>query len=241
MNVIYDNYLIDATISATNEDENRPITNIIHNYMELAFYSTSYESIITVEFDNSETIDCISFDYHNIETMIVQFYDVFNNLLGTEIINVNDDCNFHIFDTPYENVKTIILNVTAPDYYLYIGAVFVGEYIEFPRFIQSPQYETEINDDNFQSSGGQASGNRKRNLDNRPIEFRNISNDELEDFKIYLTYVQNSIPHFIDLYPDAHDEFPPFYGIVNIKRIPTPKRRISDFKHNFRLTYKEAK
>lgn len=241
MYVIYDNYIIDSTLSATNEDGNRPVTNIIHNFLELAFYSTMDSSVINIIFDNDENIDCVAFDYHNIENMEVSFYNVFDVLIGTEIINVNENCNFHVLNTVYENVKRMTITINSVDYFLYVGTIFAGEYIELPRFLQSPDNNLNIRDTTFISPGGQSSGNRRRPIDDHGLQFANLTKENIDDLKLYITYVQNSIPHFIDLYPDVHNEFSPFYGTLTIKKIPYPKRYISDFKFNYKLIYQEVR
>lgn len=240
MNVSYINRLKTATLSATNEDLNRPVTNIIHNFLELAFYSTGPNSVITITLDTDRDIDHIAFDYHNINTMTVRFYDNLLALIDTQVIDVQENCNFHYFDT-VEDVLTITITVDTLGGLLYIGGISMGEYFELPDFKQSPGGDFLINDKTFKSTGGQKTGNRNFCPFTKVLNFVNISNNEKNNILTYLQYVQNSIPHFIDLYPDAQDYNKPFYGSMELNKVPIPKRRISTWEWDLSLKYEECR
>lgn len=240
MNVSYINVLKNATLAATNENINRPVTNIIHNFLELAFYATGNNSVITITLDSLYDINHIAFDYHNIDTMVVRLYDNLGALLDTQNVTVEQDCNFVYFDT-VQDVKTITITITTLSALLYIGGISMGEYSELPRFQQSPEGELELRDSYFSSLNGQTGGNRNRPLLTQKLSFANIPNDQKNEFNDYLIYVQNSMPHFIDMYPDAHNYFSPFWGKAEIKNFPQAKRRISTFEYNLEITYKECR
>lgn len=103
------------------------------------------------------------------------------------------------------------------------------------------QNERENIDSSFRSSGGQASGNRKQPFEKNPIGWSNITNAVRTQIKVYTDYVQTSIPHFVDKYPDAHSDEPPFYGIIESKNIPLGKRDSSNFTYNASITYRECR
>jgi hypothetical protein len=240
MRVSYINRLKNATLSATNENLNQSVTNIIHNFLNLAFYATGNNSIITIELDTTYDIDHIAFDYHNIDTMIIKFYDVFDVLITTEIITVLENCNFHYFNT-VENVSSITITLTTVATLLYIGGISMGEYFELPNFQQSPGGELQLTDTYSTSPGGQRTGNRRFCPLTKVLNYVNISRQEKDDIITYLRYMQNSIPHFIDFYPDAHDEESPIWGACEMNGSPVPKRILSDFRYDLSITYKECK
>lgn len=240
MRVSYNNLLKTATLAATNENVNRPITNIIHNFLTLAFYATGQNSVITITLDDTYDINHLAFDYHNINTMTARFYDNLAVLIDTQVIDVNEDCNFHYFDT-IENVLTITLTVDTLAALLYIGGVSAGEYFELPEFTQAHTGEMKINDSTFKSPGGQKSGNRRYCPLTKGLNFSSISNDDKNNIITYLRYVQNSIPHFIDLYPDAHEYVSPFYGSVEMSASSIPKRRISTWEWDVNLVVEECR
>jgi len=240
MIVSYDNVLKNGTIAATNENINRPVSNIIHNFLELAFYATGQNSVITITLDDVSDIDHIAFDYHNIDNMTVRFYDSLAALIDTEIITVGENCNFHIFDT-VEDVKEITITIDTLAAFLYVGGISMGEYFEIPNFQQSLNGEIGIFDTDFTSGGGQSSGNKRRNLFTYRLSFADIDNTDKILIDNYLDAVQNSTPHFIDFYQDAHTYFLPFYGKLQIKSVSTVKRRISTWRWNIEMIYKEAR
>jgi len=239
MIVSYDNRLKEATLSATNEDINRPITNVIHNFLELAFFSETTSSEITIVFDETESLDHIAFDYHNLDSMVIEFYDIFDNLLHTETITVIEDCNFHIWNT-IDNVKTVVITAETYASEMYIGGISMGEYFEFPYFTQSIKGEIKLGSTLSISAGGQASGNSKKNLESYSLNFSYLDNNVVNDIKYYLDFI-NKIPHFVNFYEDANDYFKPFYGVITTGKIPKPKRRLSTWNWDFSLTYQEVR
>lgn len=240
MRVSYLNRLKTATLSATNEDINQPIENIIHNFLELPFYSDTDNSVITIIFDEVYDINHIAFDFHNIDNMTVRMYDSLNVLIDTQIIDVETGCNFHTWNT-VENVLAVTITIDTLATLLYVGGMSMGTYFEFPRFRQTIESETGIFDDSFISGGGQRSGNRKKNLDTHPVNFANLTREEKDNVKVYLAFVQTSMPHFVDFYEDDHENFSPFYGAIVNKTISHPKRRISEWRYDLSLVYQEAR
>ena len=222
-----------------NENINRPVTNLIHNFLELAFYATTNNCVITIIFDDNHDLNHIAYGYHNLNYMTIQFYDVYDTLY-TENLIIEDNESIYYFNK-IEAVKKMVITCTTLALLLYIGSIFTGEYLDLPLFSQAPQFERVINDSNFRSSGGQSSGVRKRNYNRYPLLFENISIDELDDMRTYLNCVQGSKPHFIDRYPDAHNQEPVFYGVVESQNIPTPKRRIANFKYDASISYRESR
>jgi hypothetical protein len=240
MRVSYNNLLKDATLSATNENLNRQVTNIIHNFLELAFYATGNNSIITAELNTTHDIDHVAFDYHNIDTMTIRFYNVFDVLITTETITVIDDCNFHYFDT-VESVFSVQIEMTTLDSYLYVGGISIGEYFQLPNFQQTITEGLNLNDSYFTSPGGQRSGNKRFCPLPKSVNFANISNDEKNNIVTYMRYMQNSTPHFIDFYPDAQEYFPPVYGCIEMSNTSIPKRRISTWEWDININYMECR
>ena len=239
MIVSYVNRLKEATLSATNENINRPVTYLIHNFLELAFYADDNDTEITIEFDEGFSIDHIAFDYHNLDEMTIEFYNIFDVLLHTEVITVEENCNFHTFDT-IENVRTIIISCNTYANDLYIGGISMGEYFEFPDFRQSLQGEIIIGGTLNISPGGQASGNMFKNLKPYTLNFAFKNNTERIAIETYLEYIKK-IPHFINFYEDGDDYFKPFYGCVTNSRVPMNKRKISTWEWDFSLTYQEVR
>jgi hypothetical protein len=241
MKVSYNNYMIESTISATNENTNLPVTNLIHSYLEHAFYATANNTVITITLDNISTIDHIAYGYHNLNAMTVKLYNSVNVLLETVIVTIEENETIFYFANAVEDVKKITLTCTTLAALLYIGSVFVGEYITLPNFQQAPRGAIEIRDSIVTSPGGQTAGNRRRNLNPHVLSFQNITNADRAIFSAYAMYTQRSIPHFIDKYPDDHISEPPFYGILFDSDIPMDKRRISDWQYNTTLVYREAR
>lgn len=241
MRVSYINRIEDSTLSATNEDLNRPVTNLNHNFLELAFYSNTNESVITATLDNIYDIDHVCYGYHNLSELHIDFYDGGNNLVESFYdVEIIPGENIIYFDTIL-NVKKIIFSCYSDDPLLYVGTFFAGEYFELPNFQQAPPGNIRLSDSRFQTAGGQASGNRKKDIDDISLNFLYITNAERKLIKLYASSQQGSRPHFIDLNPDAHDEEQPFYGVIDSTEIQQDRRRLSNFRYNMNIAYKKSR
>jgi hypothetical protein len=67
-----------------------------------------------------------------------------------------------------------------------------------------------------------------------------IENDQKKIFDDYINGVQTVIPHVIDPYPEAHEQFEPFYATVENYGEMT-KREENNFYWNMQCGWKEAK
>ena len=75
MRVLYENYLDNATLSATNENPAYPVENIIDFYLEKPFKSIGNSSVITCNLDTVKTINSVGYGYHDLDSMNIKFKD----------------------------------------------------------------------------------------------------------------------------------------------------------------------
>ena len=75
MRVLYDNLLESATLSATNQDANYPIANVVDTTLLTNFKATATGSVITCTLASASTISCFAFGNHNINTLSIKLTD----------------------------------------------------------------------------------------------------------------------------------------------------------------------
>ena len=249
MRILYDNILkyYDSMI-ATNQSDNRPVTNIIHNFLELPFQATGNNSDITIELDKDYSVKCIAYGFNNMSEFRITFYDIFDAIIDSFVFAdysplgapVSGEDTFY-FLVQLNNVRKIKIEAETIDSFLYIGSFFAGLYLELPNFLQAPESSIDIRDSIFESGSGQSGGNKQRNLDNFPYSFPNVDNAKKIEIKEYLNFVQRSVSHYIDAYPDAHNQQSPVYCKMISNNVTQNKKRISDFRYNIDISWRQAR
>ena len=241
MKVSYLNRLLTATsLTATNASLNRPVSNLLMNFLQLPFQSTTTTSVITGVLDAEYSIDHVAYGYHNLSGMVIRFYNIVGALITTITPTLAAGENIFYFTSAVAGVKTITFTITsAAD--AYIGKLFVGEYLELANFQQSPEHPLYIRGEVTKSAGGQVSGNRFFN----PRGFKMVlpvnSFTDWEALLDYVDYCGNSYGHFIDQYPDRLDRMSVKFVHLVLDELGGNKRRISDWLYQSGLEYEEAK
>lgn len=240
MRILYQNKLEKSQLTATNQTLNDPIENILSNYLELTFIASSNNCSIRAVFDDEYDFNSLGYGYHNMDEINVAFYDIFDVEITNFDITPEDGEDLIYFDL-VENVKKIILTISTIADNLYIGNISVGTYLEIPNFLQQPEFLLGINDIVTESAGGQTAGNRRIVLESQNFTFRNVNNSKINEIKQYITEVQRTKCHYIDVYPTNHIKKQPFFGKSTIDSLDLQKERISDFNYNFELSFRESR
>ena len=242
MRILYNNLLDNASLSATNENPAYPVENIVSYYLEKPFKATGNSSVITCTLDSTYTIDCVGYGYHNFDTMNLKFKDS----LGVEITNFNvtleENETIYYFSSAIDDVKTIEITLTTISAYLMAGAFSFGEYLEMPVLRRGAEYPIGFRGSSSISGGGQASGNRRKPLRLfGPLNFPNVTNAERQEIETMILLVQDVKPHFIDIWPDAHTSFAPFYGKISGDSLGITKKTYSGYEFDLTLEYTEVR
>jgi hypothetical protein len=122
----------------------------------------------------------------------------------------------------------------------YIGYMYVGKKVTLPRFIVEPARGTEIRGASERTNNGQAYGNILPTLDALSVNFVRVYKDKKKIVDDYVQSVHTSIPHVVDLYPEAREDFPPRYATLS-GNVEANKRPENGFYYNFNLSWQEAR
>jgi hypothetical protein len=153
---------------------------------------------------------------------------IIEHLDGNKLIETlkGDKFKLELFNSNSENMK--------------IGYLFVGEVWELPRFKICPSSNLEIRSKGDRTFSGQVTGISTEPLRKFSCSFVRIDNDAKKKFDVYMNAVQFIVPHVIDPYYEAHEEFEPIFGTVT-GYSEKSKRDENGFFWDFDMSFLEAK
>jgi hypothetical protein len=149
-----------------------------------------------------------------------------------EILDANDKLqkiqidNFALELTGIENIN--------------IGLIYIGETWELPRFVTLPKNKLQLRNEGGKTFSGQATGIPVETLKTFAVNFMRIENEKKLLIDKYINGVQTVIPHIIDPYPEAHEQFEPFFATVSDYG-EKEKRDEGGFYWDFGISWEEAK
>lgn len=120
-----------------------------------------------------------------------------------------------------------------------VGLLFIGKKWILPRFATLPEKGLTLRNDSGRTFTGQSTGIPVAALRSFAATFVRIGNEEVKTINDYINGVQTIIPHVVDSYPEAHEEFPPMFMTVQ-EYSAKEKRAENGFFWNFDIAWMEA-
>ena len=123
---------------------------------------------------------------------------------------------------------------------IHIGYIYIGEVWVLPQHNSSPAEGLKIRSESNRSFSGQVTGIPAESLRSFSCSYTRMENKDKKLYDRYLEGVQFVVPHVIDPYSEAHDEFEPMFCTVS-EYGEKEKRDESGFYWNFSISWLEAK
>lgn len=101
MNILFDNKVLNSTVSAGLASANYPVDNLKSINLHQKYQSIDTSDTITVVFDDNINIDCFFFGYTNMSSMVVSFFNELDELLE-KIVFFADGSVGHYYGYPIE-------------------------------------------------------------------------------------------------------------------------------------------
>ena len=101
MKILFDNKILDATISALYDSTTYPAENLKSVFLHQKFQSTENNDTLTVTFDDNVSVDSFFWGFTNMTAMEVRFYDDTDTLLERIYFSGGDVA--HYYGYPTEN------------------------------------------------------------------------------------------------------------------------------------------
>jgi hypothetical protein len=243
MNVYPVNAIGGATSFTGNTQSFSDIKNTIHRYMKhRAWFAGGLNPQIQIQWASGIKADTFILADTNCLSASITIY--YNQGIPRQInASLSENEEIKIWDIEDERLVTnISIILTAPANVLetYLGYLYVGNKMALPWFTVNPTRETTIRGTSERTNNGQAYGTIVPTLDQLSVSFVRIYKDKKKIVDDYIQAVQTTIPHVVDLYPEAHKDFPPRYATIS-NGISAVKRGENDFYWDFSLAWTEAK
>jgi hypothetical protein len=241
MNLYYKNRIETAFLSSPDEDLNNPLSNLYHEYLGLLARFTSYSVTITGEWPSfqSHFVSSLCMGLTNALNYTLTLFDVNREQIYTSGQRSIGSNKIEILDFPGMLIGKFVLELRCNDY-IFLGLLYLGDKLELPAFSPGPTYNHDFTGENNRTMGGYTYGLRMVRLKTFSASFPRVENRDRKFIEEYMEETLNIQPHIIDPYPEAREEFAPFYGTLT-QGLPGTKRAESGFYWTFELEWMEAK
>jgi hypothetical protein len=239
MKVYYKNHVETAVLSSPQSDLSMPLNNIYHYYLSLPAGFTADAVTISGEWPSQVSVSALCIGLTNALNYTLTLFDMNGGQIyssGQKSFGFN---KIEILDLPGMTAGKFVLELSGNEP-ITLGLVYLGGALELPLFSPGSSYTHEFTGKSDRSMGGYAYGLRKTRLRSFSAVFPRVDNLNREIIDEYMDEALNVQAHIIDPYPEAREEFPPFYGTL-VKGFDGTKRDESGFYWKFNLEWMEAK
>jgi len=184
--------------------------------------------------------DTIVVSGENIDKVVFQWGGTLENTYESEVYFETASHIIKKANTIYNvRVRLFPIDIEQP---MVLNAVYVGDHLTIPNMKSAPEVSDDLFSNIERSYEGFALGYGRAILEVINADFVRIENDILREIRNkYILKVGNTIPHWIDLYPEADDKFSAIWGTLNTGSIKYSKRIEYPFFWDFKLSWTEAK
>lgn len=235
MRILFKNLFEEATVLATNESLNYPVTNLIHPFLRKRFQSTTTTSLITATFTEDQTMDCFFYGFHNLTGLTAVYKDSGGGTLYTLVVSDIQDIGIEYF-TALTTVRSVEITVTGASGFR-LGGIAGGVCFQMPDPLAAYDPGAQDNSDASESPDGQTLQNFVRPLREFDFGFRDQTGDLYKAVRDEYFAVGIGKPLFMDLYEENRDKEEPIYAkLIDPLNFPYQARR-----HSFTIKAREAR
>lgn len=234
MKILFDNVLLDATLSADAASANYPVENLIHQFLYKRYQhlDPSYDTV-TITLDAETDINYFFAGYSNAPQVVVRIYSGAAALLSTDTLTSIGTGTKRIKYSQTYAVKTIEIDVYG-GVGGYLGGVGAGVIEDFPDPLGDWSEPFEDNTTVTDSATGQSLRNRILPLKRYTWIFKDVERSVANDYKLlYNNYGIGAII-WIDPFEDVDDFLTPLYAKILAPPGTTKNGRRYDQEWSFR-------
>jgi len=239
MRILYNNKLVDATITGT-ASANFGLGNLLVPSLSIPFVATDQSVELTIVFDALTSVTCIAFSGHNLENFKYRLYDG-ADVLTEEVLLVQLDPTETIYPTVH-TAKKLVLNLYAPvGSIASMGYLSIGEYLQMPN--PNAYYDEQIilTNSREESVFGQVYGSDGVFLQTYAPDFSHVDLDKFNEVVNMLEQVRNFHPIFVDMTEFNHPYKKPLYATVSGSEFVNKRDTRGYQRRSFALAIREVK
>ena len=237
MNVYPVNAFEGATLQSPQRSSHSVLADIVNRYLNFTVDFNEKDIAINGGWSGLVEADTFIIANTNTKSGFLRLWknneEVFSSDFETEnyinIIKLGKKYEFDRFDSAF-----------SADENVYISLIWIGNEWQLPRFVTLPTKHLQLRNEGGRTFTGQVTGIPVETLKTFACSFVRINNKEMKIIEDYIHGVQTIIPHVIDPYPEAHEEFEPFFATVT-EYSEKEKRAENGFNWNFSIGWQEAK
>jgi hypothetical protein len=241
MNLYYKNRIETASLSSPQNDSPMPLSNLYHYYLDLL--AGFANSTVTISgqwpFPSSVFVSSLCIGLTNAMNYTLTLFDVNGGQVyasGPKSAGFN---KIEILDIPGMTIGGFVLELSG-DEKITVGLLYLGDKLELPPFSPGPAHNNEFTGESSRTMGGYSYGLRKARLRTFSAGFPRVDNRDRKVIEEYMDETLNVRPHIIDPYPEARENYDPFYGTLT-HGFEGTKRAENGFYWDFELEWMEAK
>lgn len=208
MKLLYDNKLKSATITATNQNDSFPVSNVTHQFLEKRFQSTTTSTVITILFASDQTISAIALGFHNLSSGSYVLKNSGGSTLLSGSLSVTYETDITYFTaTACRSIELTLASSTT----LYVGGISADNPLYFEYHNIDPRFDYLGQDISEQTRRGQVLGMKTRRLHKYRAVLGSVTLAQKTALYDMLDTVGNALTFFADLYDEAHTEARPLF------------------------------
>jgi hypothetical protein len=240
MNVYPNNFLEVALMKSTFPLLVNSSLSIIHNnFFNQTVKWEGDTGEIQFDWDESTmTVDSILIGNGNSQSAEIKLTLADGSVIE-HVLYLEDEITIYNFPSPLA-VLSGSIKFNSGQLITEIGYVALSNKIELPRFVVFPKRKRLIQSAANRTLGGNAYGLYTESLTGWDVNYTRLTDDEYKTIDAYILRVLNVVPHVIDLYPEAHEHYPPIFATL-AEGYESEKRDEDGFYWNMSLSWKEAK
>lgn len=239
MRVLYNNKLVDATITGT-ANANFGLGNLLVSSLSIPYVATDQTVELTIVFDAVTPVTCIAFAGHNLENFKYRMYDA-SNVLTEEVLLVQLDPTEVIYPT-VQTAKKIILNLYAPvGSTASMGHLSIGEYLQMPNPNAYYDEALVMTNEREESAFGQVYGSNGVFLQTYAPDFSHVELNKFNEIVAMCEQIRNFHPIFVDMTEHNHAYKKPLYATVTGSEFVNKRDTRGYQRRSFSLAIKEVR
>jgi len=223
-------------MSATNQNDSFPVTNLTHQFLEKRFQSTTTTSVITGLFTADQTISAIGLGFHNLSSATYVLKDSGGSPVGSGSLSVAYETDITYFTAIA--CRSIEITATSSTT-LYLGGISADDPLYFEYHNIDPRFDYISNDSSTQTRGGQALGVKSKRLNKYRAVLGHVTLAQKQSLNDMLDTVGNVYTFFGDLYDEAHTEARPLF--CKLEGDGVFKRQSTSNDYVYTIVLKEAR
>lgn len=243
MRILHANKLESATLTATTENYNYPLGNLLVNQLALSYRATDITVDVQAVFDSAQTVNAVGVAGHNATKIVVKYYTLSTDVAPVYEKTYNSPLDTDVLYSADYSVEKVIVRFESSEI-AKVGALFVGEYYQMPNPTAYYPENYIITNNRTDTAFGAVYGSDGAMLREINPSFVVVETTQYKEILATVQSLRNFRSLFVDMNESNHAYKEPLYGTINMQNYNTSrdsrKTTRTVFMHSFSLVIREV-